>query len=68
MNRPCVHLVAIGLEPKSPEPYKLLRFYYLGENDQVRAEENLLLRFELDPYQIDVAGEYNHWLVPHNRH
>ena len=48
--------------------YKLLRFYYLGENDQVRAEENLLLRFELDPYQIDVAGEYNHWLVPHNRH
>ncbi|OQY07703.1 MAG: hypothetical protein B6I25_01180 [Planctomycetales bacterium 4572_13] len=48
---------ATGLMPKSPEPYKLLGFYYLGENDQVRAEENLRRSFELDPYQTDVAGE-----------
>jgi len=48
---------ATGLTPKSPEPYKLLGFYYLGENDQVRAEENFRRSFELDPYQTDVAGE-----------
>ena len=48
---------AVGLTPKSPEPYKLLGFYYLGEDDQVRAEENLRRSFELDPYQTDVAGE-----------
>jgi tetratricopeptide (TPR) repeat protein len=48
---------ASGLTPKSPEPYKLLGFYYLGENDQVRAEENLRRSFELGPYQTDVAGE-----------
>ncbi len=48
---------ATGLTPKSPEPYKLLGFYYLGEDDQVRAEENFRRSFELDPYQTDVAGE-----------
>ena len=48
---------ATGLTPKSPEPYKLLGYYYLGENDQVRAEENFRRSFELDPYQTDVAGE-----------
>lgn len=48
---------ATGLTPKSPEPYKLLGFYYLNENDQVRAEENLRRSFELDPYQTDVAAE-----------
>ncbi len=48
---------AIGLTPKDPEPYKLLGFYYLGEDDQVRAEENFRRSFELDPYQTDVAGE-----------
>jgi Flp pilus assembly protein TadD len=48
---------AVGLTPKSPEPYKLLGFYYLGEDDKVRAEENLRRSFELDPYQTDVAGE-----------
>ena len=48
---------AMGLNPKSPEPYKLLGYYYLGENDQVRAEENFRRSFELDPYQSDVSGE-----------
>ncbi|MHC4553809.1 MAG: tetratricopeptide repeat protein [Planctomycetota bacterium] len=48
---------ATGLKPKSPEPYKLLGYYYLGENDQVRAEENFRRSFELDPYQSDVSGE-----------
>ena len=48
---------ATSLTPKSPEPYKLLGYYYLGEDDQVRAEENLRRSFELDPYQTDVAGE-----------
>ena len=48
---------ATGLTPKSPEPYKRLGFYYLGEDDQVRAEENFRRSFELDPYQTDVAGE-----------
>lgn len=48
---------AMGLKPKSPEPYKLLGYYYLGENDQVRAEENFRRSFELDPYQSDVSGE-----------
>jgi len=48
---------ATGLTPKSPEPYKLLGYYYLGEGDQVRAEENFRRSFELDPYQTNVAGE-----------
>jgi tetratricopeptide (TPR) repeat protein len=48
---------ASGLTPKSPEPYRLLGYYYLGENDQVRAEENFRRSFELDPYQTDVSGE-----------
>ena len=48
---------AMGLKPKSPEPYKLLGYYYLGDNDQVRAEENFRRSFELDPYQSDVSGE-----------
>jgi tetratricopeptide (TPR) repeat protein len=48
---------ASGLTPKSPEPYRLLGYYYLGENDQVRAEENFRRSFKLDPYQTDVSGE-----------
>jgi Flp pilus assembly protein TadD len=48
---------ATGLTPKSPEPYKLLGYYYLDEGDQVRAEENFRRSFELDPYQSDVSGE-----------
>ncbi|MBC8379606.1 MAG: hypothetical protein H8E62_10570 [Planctomycetes bacterium] len=48
---------AAGLTPKSPEPYKLLGYYYMGINDKVRAEENFRRSFELDPYQADVSGE-----------
>ena len=48
---------ASGLTPKSPEPYRLLGFYYLSVDDQVRAEENFRRSFELDPYQPDVSGE-----------
>ena len=48
---------ASGLTPKSPEPYRLLGFYYLGVDDKVRAEENFRRSFELDPYQTDVSGE-----------
>jgi Flp pilus assembly protein TadD len=48
---------AAGLTPKSPEPYRLLGYYYLRENDRVRAEENFRRSFELDPYQADVSGE-----------
>jgi tetratricopeptide (TPR) repeat protein len=48
---------AIGLDPESPEPYKLLGYYYLDEGDKVRAEENLRRSFELNPYQPEVSGE-----------
>lgn len=48
---------AAGLTPKSPEPYKLLGYYYLNEGNMVRAEENFRRSFELDPYQSDVSGE-----------
>ena len=48
---------ASALTPKSPEPYRLLGFYYLSVDDQVRAEENFRRSFELDPYQTDVSGE-----------
>ena len=48
---------ASGLTPKSPEPYRLLGFYYLDKGDKVRAEENFRRSFQLDPYQTDVSGE-----------
>jgi tetratricopeptide (TPR) repeat protein len=48
---------ASGLTPKSPEPYRLLGFYYLDKGDKMRAEENFRRSFELDPYQTDVSGE-----------
>lgn len=48
---------AAGLEPKSPEPFRHLGFYYVAQDDKLRAEENLRRSFELDPYQADVSGE-----------
>ena len=48
---------AAGLMPESPEPYKRLGYYYLREEDKIRAEQNFRRSFQLDPYQSDIAGE-----------
>jgi tetratricopeptide (TPR) repeat protein len=48
---------ALILAPNSPEVYRRLGFYYLAEDDPVRAEENLRQSFQLDPYQPQVAEE-----------
>ena len=48
---------ALRLDPQSAEAYKQLGYYYLGQDDEVRAKQYLLRSWELDRYQSDVAFE-----------
>jgi len=48
---------ALGLAPNSAEVHKQIGYYYLSKDNKVRAKEYLTRSFELDPRQLEVAGE-----------
>lgn len=48
---------AVRLAPNSAEANKLLGYYYLGKGDEDHARRYLSRSFQLNPNQLDVAGE-----------
>ena len=48
---------ALHLAPNSAKINRQIGYYYLSKNDKVRAKEYLTRSFQLDPMQLDVAGE-----------
>jgi tetratricopeptide (TPR) repeat protein len=48
---------ALQLAPKSAKIHRQIGYYYLKNNDKVRAKEYLSRSFQIDPFQPDVAYE-----------
>ncbi len=48
---------ALNLAPNSARINRQIGYYYLGKNDNVRAQEYLTRSFQLNPNQPDVASE-----------